>query len=169
RAGVVYGRGDHMLDHLSHALYTFPLFATVGFTEKSIRPLAVEDLVKILRATLIDNRLNCRTVAVTGPEQLFLSEAVKRVARVVGKDPRMIKAPVLFHYLFARLLELTMTIPMVAQAQVRILAEGIVESALPTDPLPYDLKPNLRFTENQIRQGLPPPGPFTIRDLRACA
>jgi len=24
RAGVVYGRGDHMLDHLSHALYTFP-------------------------------------------------------------------------------------------------------------------------------------------------
>ena len=40
RAGMVYGRGDHMLDHLSHALYTFPFFAMVGFKEKSIRPLA---------------------------------------------------------------------------------------------------------------------------------
>src|SRR6185369_16051584 len=30
RAGVMYGRGDHMLDHLSHALYTFPLFGLVG-------------------------------------------------------------------------------------------------------------------------------------------
>src|SRR5262249_32894336 len=27
RSGMVYGRGDHMLDHLSHALHTFPLFA----------------------------------------------------------------------------------------------------------------------------------------------
>lgn len=24
KAGVVYGRGDHMLDHLSHAFHTFP-------------------------------------------------------------------------------------------------------------------------------------------------
>src|SRR5260370_20299135 len=42
RAGMVYGRGDHMLDHLSHALHTFPLFAMVGLKEKTIRPLAVE-------------------------------------------------------------------------------------------------------------------------------
>src|SRR5689334_24945318 len=30
KAGVVYGRGDHMLDHLSHAFHTFPIFALVG-------------------------------------------------------------------------------------------------------------------------------------------
>lgn len=41
KAGVIYGRGDHMLDHLSHALYTFPAFATVGFEDKPVRPLAV--------------------------------------------------------------------------------------------------------------------------------
>lgn len=27
KAGVIYGRGDHMLDHISHALRTFPVFA----------------------------------------------------------------------------------------------------------------------------------------------
>jgi hypothetical protein len=40
KAGMVYGRGDHMLDHLSHSRHTLPIFATVGFREKLIRPLA---------------------------------------------------------------------------------------------------------------------------------
>ena len=29
KPGVIYGRGDHMLDHLSHALHTFPIFGFV--------------------------------------------------------------------------------------------------------------------------------------------
>lgn len=39
KAGVVYGRGDHMLDHLSHAFHTFPVFALVGLKDKTVRPL----------------------------------------------------------------------------------------------------------------------------------
>jgi uncharacterized protein YbjT (DUF2867 family) len=52
KAGVIYGRGDHMLDHLSHALFTLPVFATVGLRDRAVRPLAVEDLVKALEAVL---------------------------------------------------------------------------------------------------------------------
>src|SRR5215472_3848299 len=94
RAGIVYGLGDHMLDHLSHALHTFPVFALVGLSEKPIRPLAIEDLVNVLRASLVHGRLPRQTVAVTGPEQLYLSDAVKRVAKVVGRTPRYFRAPV---------------------------------------------------------------------------
>src|SRR2546430_11093501 len=83
RAGVVYGLGDHMLDHLSRALLTFPVFALVGLREKQIQPLAVEDLVNVLRASLVHGRLARKTVAVMGPEELYLSEAVKRVAEVM--------------------------------------------------------------------------------------
>ena len=169
RAGVVYGRGDHMLDHLSHALYTFPLFAMVGFEEKAVRPLAIEDLVVILRAALVDGRMGHKTIAVTGPEELFLSEAVRRVARVTGKRIRMVRAPVWSHYLLAHFCELTMKVPLVARAQVRILSEGVVEPALPCDTLPYDLTPTRKFTDQQIRQGLPEPGPFGVSDLRWCA
>jgi uncharacterized protein YbjT (DUF2867 family) len=168
RSGMVYGRGDHMLDHLSHALYTFPVFAMVGMTEKAIRPLAIEDLVVILRAALIDGRMPRKTVAVTGAEELLLSEAVRRVSRVTGKQVRMLRAPVWFHYLLARVSEWTMTVPLVARAQVRILSEGVVEPALACDPLPYDLRPTRRFTEEQIRKGLPEPGPFGRNDLRWC-
>ncbi len=168
KAGVVYGRGDHMLDHLSHALHTFPFFATVGLEEKSVRPLAVEDLVQVMRAALIDNRLRRQTVAVLGPEEIHLSEAVRRVAEVVGHHPIMFPLPVWCHELMAHVFERTMKTPLASLAQVRILAEGVVEPATPVWKLPYDLVPTRRFTPEQIRNGLPEPATFCVGDLRWC-
>lgn len=168
RAGMVYGRGDHMLDHLSHALHTFPFFAMVGFKENSIRPLAIDDLTKVLRAALTDDRLSKRTFALTGAEELYLSEAVRRVAAVTGTSVRRFPAPIWFHQVLARFWELTMNVPLAARAQIRILSEGVVEPALPVDVLPADLLPQRKFTDEQIRQGLPEPGPFTLQDLRCC-
>ncbi|HEX6715506.1 MAG TPA: NAD-dependent epimerase/dehydratase family protein [Pyrinomonadaceae bacterium] len=169
KTGIVYGRGDHMLDHLSHALHTFPIFALVGLKEKSIRPLAVEDLVHVMRAALIDRRMKRQTVAVLGPEEIYLSEAVRRVAEVVGKRPLMFPLPVLCHRLLARVFEWTMKIPLASLAQVHILSEGIVEPGSPVVPLPYDLTPTRRFTSEQIRNGLPHPSSFCIGDLRWCS
>lgn len=169
KAGMVYGLGDHMLDHLSHAVHTFPVFAMVGLKEKRIRPLAIDDLIEVLRAALVENRLSCNTVAITGAEELHLSEAVRRVARIAGKTIWMVRMPVWFHYVLAYFWELTMKVPLVARAQVRILSEGVVEPALACDPLPVDLLPRRRFTDDQIRDGLPKPGPFTLQDLKCCA
>lgn len=168
KAGVVYGRGDHMLDHLSHALHTFPFFATVGFEEKTVRPLAVEDLVQVMRSALVDNRLKRQTVALLGPEEIRLSEAVRRVAEVMGQQPFMFPLPVWCHRLMAHVFEKTMKIPLASVAQVRILAEGVVEPATPVSRVPYDLLPTRRFTRDQIRNGLPQPGPFCVGDLRWC-
>jgi uncharacterized protein YbjT (DUF2867 family) len=169
KAGVIYGRGDHMLDHLSHALFTFPVFATVGFDDKPVCPLAVDDLARILKAILVEDRLSRKTVAVMGPEEMSLSEAVRRVAKVVGKRPLFLPMPVWFHYALASMLEAAMTIPLVSRAQVRILSEGIVEPLPACAALPYDLMPSIRFTDEQIRRGLPHPGAFNRKDLRCRA
>jgi uncharacterized protein YbjT (DUF2867 family) len=169
KAGVVYGRGDHMLDHLSHAFHTFPVFALVGFKPQTVRPLAIEDLVHVMRAALIDRRLKRQTIALLGPEEIYLSEAVRRVAEVVGKQPLMFPMPICVHKFMATLLELTMKIPLVSVAQVRILAEGVVAPASPVSPVPYDLMPTRRFTPEQIRNGLPHPAPFCVGDLRWCS
>jgi len=182
KAGVIYGRGDHMLDHLSHAFHTFPVFALVGFEDHRIRPMAVGDVTAILRAALVDGRLARRTVAVTGPEELTLAGAVKRVAGVVGKRPLYVRMPVWFHRGLAWCLERSMAIPLVSLAQVRILTEDLTEPPLSdsqqppdgasggrVDPLPADLVPRTPFGEEQIRSGLPPPGRFGLRDLRLFA
>jgi uncharacterized protein YbjT (DUF2867 family) len=169
KSGMVYGYGDHMLDHLSHSFYTLPLLATVGFRKKAVRPLAVEDLVTVLRAALVEHRLQNQTVALTGPEELSLGEAVVRVARVVGRRVLTFPAPVALHYVLAQVLEWTMKVPLVAKAQVRILSEDGVEPATPCHPIPDDLRPSRRFTAEQIRNGLPLPGAFGLPDLRCCA
>jgi uncharacterized protein YbjT (DUF2867 family) len=166
KSGMVYGRGDHMLDHLSHSLHTFPFFATVGFREKAIRPVAIDDLLQVLRSALSDSRLANKTVAVTGAEELMLSDAARRVAGVLGRRIFILPAPVWFHYGLAQLFEWTMKVPLVAKAQVRILSEGVVEATPPCDPLPAELMPTRLFTDEQIRKGLPEPGAFGIRDLR---
>lgn len=168
KAGMVYGRGDHMLDHLSHAFHTLPILATVGFRQKAIRPLAIEDLIRVLEAALVEGRLARKTITITGAEELFLSDAARRVATVLGRRVWIFPAPLWFHYALARAAELTMKVPLVARAQVRILSEGVVEPAAPCDSLPPDLTPVRRFTPEQIRNGLPEAGPFGLRDLRCC-
>ncbi|HEY6806576.1 MAG TPA: NAD-dependent epimerase/dehydratase family protein [Pyrinomonadaceae bacterium] len=169
KAGIVYGRGDHMLDHLSQALHTFPVFALVGLEQKSVRPLAVEDLVHVMRAALIDRRLKQQTIALLGAEEIYLSEAVRRVAAVVGKQPFMFPLPVWLHRLMAQVFEVTMKVPLASVAQIKILSESVVEPGSPVTPVPYDLVPTRRFTVEQIRNGLPEPKPFCIADLRWCA
>src|SRR5436189_2950080 len=42
KAGMTYGRGDHMLDHMSHAIHSIPVFATVGMRKKPLRALAMQ-------------------------------------------------------------------------------------------------------------------------------
>jgi uncharacterized protein YbjT (DUF2867 family) len=169
KAGVIHGRGDHMLDHLSHAFHTFPVFALVGLRERPVRPVAVDDVARILEAAALgDPRLADRTIAVLGPEEMPLGEAVRRVARATGRRPLFIRVPVAAHIVIAHLAEWTMRIPLIARAQVRILAEGVVEPAPFAAAPPADLVPLTPFDAETIRRGLPDPGGFGLADLR-CA
>jgi nucleoside-diphosphate-sugar epimerase len=169
KAGVIYGKGDHMLDHLSHAFHTFPIFGLVGMKDKPVRPTAVEELAHVLKASLVDGRLSRETVCVVGPEEMPLSEAVRRVARVVGRKPFIVRMPLWFHYPMAWVVERLMTVPMVSTAQIMMLAEGLVDPLPPTPPAPADLAPKIPFSDEQIRKGLPEPKAFGLRDLRAFA
>ena len=131
-----------------------------------VRPLAVEDFVNVLRAAIVDGRLSRQTVAVTGPEEMPLTEAVRRVARAVRKRPLMFPMPLWFHYAFGRFCELTMKVPLISLAQVRILSEGVVEPLPACDELPDDLKPRHPFTIERIRPGLPEANAFGLADCR---
>jgi len=169
KAGMIYGRGDHMLDHLSHTLHTLPIFAAVGLRERTIRPVAVRDVVSVLCASLLENRLSQQTVAVMGPDEMTLSEAVRRVARVADKRVLLLRLPVWCHKLLAWGFEKTMTVPLISSAQVRMLAEGIVEPLPFASRLPDDLLPQTHFTDASIRSGLPAAGRFGLKDLQCSA
>jgi uncharacterized protein YbjT (DUF2867 family) len=168
KAGVIYGDGDHLLDHLSKSVASFPVFLLVGFgSRRTLRPVAVGDVAHILVASTRDTRLDAVTVPVLGPDELTLAQLVGRVATEIGRRPRCIPAPIALHRALAWVAERVMVVPLVSAAQVRILAEGVVEPVLAPDRLPDDLVPTTRFSPASIRAGLPLQRRFALRDLRA--
>jgi uncharacterized protein YbjT (DUF2867 family) len=165
KAGMVYGRGDHMVDHLSHTVQTQPLVATVGFATRTVRPIPVAEMTAIALAA-IDGRLERETVEVLGAEELPLREAVRRVAQAVHRPVILFSMPLWFHRILGQVTEWTMIVPLVAKAQVVMLSEGVSESLPGATPLPIDLQPTLPFSIEQITAALPPAGGFCYTDLR---
>jgi NADH dehydrogenase len=163
KAAMIYGKGDHMLAHTSHALQILPLIAVVGMKDRPVRPVAVDDVVRIAEASLVEGRLSRQTVAVVGPEELRLGEVVRRIARVLGRRPVVFPLPVAFHYALGWLLEGIVAVPLVSVAQVRILAEGVTEACPPCDGLPADVLPTRPFSVEEILKGLPSRGGDTTQ------
>jgi uncharacterized protein YbjT (DUF2867 family) len=156
KAGLVYGPGDHLLHNLSNLFSKMPVFATVGFKEKSVRLVAVEDLVSIIRESLLDeNRFSRQTMAVVGPEEFPFSTAARRIAKATGRPFLLVLPfPVLFQRILAWSSERFMPKPLITKAQVQMLADGISQPSPESMPLPDDLAPKTLFTEEQIRKGL---------------
>lgn len=169
KSGVIYGRGDHMLDHLSKVLHSLPIFPLVGFNDRGVRPVAVADAAWAIAASLVGDRLDGQTVALLGPDEMALGEAVRRVAAVTGRRARTFRAPVAFHRVHAALLEKLMRIPPASRAQVQMLAEGIVEPWGEVSELPPELAPVTHFSDASIAAGLPPRGGFARSDLTVCS
>ncbi|MGK9148072.1 NAD(P)H-binding protein [Plantibacter flavus] len=162
--GMIYGPGDHMVDHVTKAVRTLPVFGTVGYTERLVRPVPVADAVDVLVAAL-EGRVEEPTVAVMGAETLTLGAAVRRIARVADRRPLYVPLPVWSIRVLAQLTEWSMRTPLVAKAQARMLAEGVSEAAPHAPELPEDLRPSRPFTEDRIRAALPE-GRFARSDLR---
>lgn len=169
KPGIVFGPGDHMLDHLARALRTFPVFALVGSGELPMSPVAVADVAAVIASACEDPRLSRRTVAVVGPERISLRTAAARVAKVLGVKRTFVRLPVWMHRMLASLFELTMVIPLAAKAQVRILSESLSQPAPECESLPADSLPRTSFDADQIRAALPPVKRLSLADFRCAA
>jgi nucleoside-diphosphate-sugar epimerase len=165
KASMMYGRGDHMVDHVSRAVKSWPVFGTVGFRGRTVRPIPINDFVDVLLAA-VEGRIPEPTVAVMGAEELPLADAVRRIARVVGKKPLFIALPVWSVRVLAQLAEWAMIVPLVAKAQALMLAEGVSEPAPWAPEVPIGVRPSHAFTDESIREALPDEGRFGWHDLR---
>lgn len=165
KASMMYGHGDHMVDHVSRAVKTWPVFATVGYRERAVRPIPIDDFVDVMLAAA-EGRILEPTVAVMGAEELALGDAVRRISKVVGRRPLFIAVPVWSIRVLAQLTEWLMIVPLVAKAQAKMLAEGVSEPAPWAPETPIGIRPAHRFTDESIRAALPNAGPFGWSDLR---
>lgn len=166
KAGMIYGRGDHMIDHVTKAVRTWPVFATVGFRERMVRPVPVEEAVTVLIAAL-EGRIAVPTVALMGAEELELGAAVRRIADVAGRHPVFVPTPLWMIRALAQVTEWLMVTPLVAKAQAKMLGEGVNAAEPPVPEVDDHLRPSQPFDAERIRAAMPA-GRFGARDLRAC-
>lgn len=164
KSGMIYGPGDHMVDHVTRAVRTLPFFWTVGYRERTARPVPVEDAADVLVAAL-EGRIEEPTVAVMGVDEVTLGEAIRRIARVAGRRPAFLPVPAWVVRVLAQVTEWTMVVPLVAKAQARMLAEGVSEPAPWAPEPPEGLRPSRPFDDDRIRAALPA-GRFGLSDLR---
>ncbi|MCT2223760.1 NAD(P)H-binding protein [Microbacterium paraoxydans] len=164
KSGMIYGPGDHMVDHVTRAVRTLPFFWTVGYRERTARPVPVEDAADVLVAAL-EGRIPEPTVAVMGADEVTLGEAIRRIARAAGRRPAFLPVPTWVVRVLAQLTEWTMVVPLVAKAQARMLAEGVSEPAPWAPEPPEDIRPSRPFDDDSIRAALPT-GRFGLSDLR---
>ena len=164
KSGMIYGPGDHMVDHVTRAVRTLPFFWTVGYRERTARPVPVDDAADVLVAAL-EGRIPEPTVAVMGADEVTLGEAIRRIARVAGRRPAFLPVPTWVVRVLAQLTEWTMVVPLVAKAQARMLAEGVSEPAPWAPEPPEGIRPSRPFDDASIRAALPT-GRFGLSDLR---
>jgi uncharacterized protein YbjT (DUF2867 family) len=164
KPGMIFGQGDQMVDHLSRALYTFPIFAGLG--PRRVRPLAVEDLVGVLVGALVDGTLGLKTVGVVGPTELQFDDAARLVGLAIGKRRLFVRLPLSFHFAMAHIAERMMIVPLVSVAQVQMLREGIVNASNASDDLPNMLTPTTMFDESTVKASLMEVSPIRLTDLR---
>jgi uncharacterized protein YbjT (DUF2867 family) len=155
KAGLVYGPGDHLINNVGNLLRKLPVFATVGIREKTVRLVAVEDLVAVILAALTDDRLTRRTVAVIGPEEFPFSVAARRIADTMGRSSLIVLPFPVFAQRLLAWGSKWMPKPLISASQVQMLADGISVPLPDSQSLPDELAPKTRFTEEQIRKGLP--------------
>lgn len=154
KPGMIYGRGDHMLSHITTALKISPFFAPVGLFNKPVSPISIDDVINIMSAALLDNRLSRKTHPVIGPEALPLQEVVRRTAKAQNKLSISIPLPIAFHMALATVCEAISKNPLVTVAQIKMLAEGMDKPLENEEQLPDDLQPKVYLTEKIIRQFL---------------
>jgi nucleoside-diphosphate-sugar epimerase len=156
KAGLIYGQGDHLINNLNNLFRKMPIFAAVGLKEKQVRLVAVDDLVDVIRVSLEENRFSRQSVAVTGPEEFPFSQAASRIAKTMGKPFLIVLPfPVFFHRILAWFSERFMPKPLITKSQVQMLADGISQPTPESISLPDEFAPKTKFTEEQIKKGLP--------------
>lgn len=121
RAGLVIGEGGSSLEILCKLVQRLPVMLCPSWTGSRMQPIALEDVVAVLRYAVDHPDTAGRVAEVGGPEVLTYRELMAVTARVLGRRRLMLPVP----FLSPRLSRLWVTL---FSGKSRALVEPLVES-----------------------------------------
>ncbi len=157
RASIIIGAGSASFEIIRDLVKKLPVMITPRWVQSQAEPIAIEDVLFYLIASLEEPRTIDQVLEIGGGDILTYGGMMKQVAAVMNKRLVMIKVPVLTPHLSAYWLNLVTTVPM---SLAFPLVEGLKNDTICHDHrirkwLPGNLIPFQEAVRRALNQKLP--------------
>lgn len=95
RAGLVLGRGGSSFLMMARLVKRLPIMVSPRWAESATQPVALADIVELLRFVIGNEATHDRTFDVGGPEVMTYRLMMKRTAAVLGLERRILPLPII--------------------------------------------------------------------------
>lgn len=145
RAAMVVGKGSAAFETILSLVKRLPVMVTPTWVSTPTQPIALDDVAGYLAGVVGNEAAYGEAYDVGGPEVMTYRQMIERIARLLGRNPRIVEVPVLTPYLSSLWLDL---VTPVSASVARPLVEGLrnptiareerIRALLPLQLTPFD-------------------------------
>jgi uncharacterized protein YbjT (DUF2867 family) len=141
RAAMIVGKGSAAFETILSLVKKLPVMITPSWVATPTQPIALDDIVRYLAGVCGNEAAYGQGYDTGGPEVMTYRQMIERIARLLGRSPRIVEVPVLTPYLSALWLNL---VSPVSASVARPLVEGLRNPTIAREErirklLPFDL------------------------------
>lgn len=126
RPGVLFGRGDILVNNIAWTLRHLPLFGVFGDGRYKLQPMHVDDLADL--AVECADRENDFTVDAVGPETFEYCELVEKIGELIGVRRRVISVSPGVGYAVSKLINPFVGDVIITREEIEGLMRGLLFS-----------------------------------------
>lgn len=126
RPGVLFGRGDILVNNIAWVLRRLPVFGVFGNGEYKLQPMHVNDLAELA----VDRAMGSgdEVVDAVGPETFTYRELVEAIGRIIGVRRRIVRVSPGFGYAVARMMGPAVGDVIITREEIEGLMRGLLFS-----------------------------------------
>lgn len=126
RPGVLFGRGDILVNNIAWTLRRLPFFGTFGRGDYKLRPIHVDDMAALMINAASES--DSKTIDAVGPESYTYRELIQLIGSTVGISKPIIPVPPAIAYLVSKLVNLAVDDVVITRQEIKGLMRGLLDS-----------------------------------------
>lgn len=129
RPGVLFGRGDILLNNIAWALRRFPVLGVFGDGAYRLRPLHVDDMARLMIECA--ERSDDLAIDAVGPESFSYRELATRLAEIIGVRRAIVGVPPTVGYIVCKAVDPLVGDVVITWEEILGLMRGLLDSEAP--------------------------------------
>ncbi|MEM8834458.1 MAG: NAD(P)H-binding protein [Planctomycetota bacterium] len=126
RPGVLFGRGDILVNNIAWVLRRLPIFGVFGDGRYTLQPMHVDDMASLMIES--GDREEDVTVDAVGPETFAYADLVETIAKIIGVRRPIVSVPPTLGYWVGRALGPMVGDVIITREEVTGLMRGLLFS-----------------------------------------